>query len=336
MAFRLPEAWVWDFWLVDDGQKYHLFFLYASRALKDPEARHNRASVGHAISDDLDTWERVSDALVRSDAPAFDDLATWTGCVVRHPDGRWFMFYTGTTLMPPASNIQTIGYATSTDLLTWHKAPGPVAAADPTWYEKHSDGAWHDEAFRDPWVLRDPHGDGWHMLITARANHGPPDDRGVVGHAWSPDLEHWEVRKPLSSPGQGFGQLEVLQTAVVAGRQVLVFNCLATDASQARRATGTTGGVWVTPAPSALGPYDLAGAQLVTDDRYYVGKFIDDRETGETKFLAFRHHDERGKFVGEIESPRVATWDTDGTLLLAPLAPVRGVKDEPRVVVMEG
>ena len=93
--FRLPEAWVWDFWLVDDGQKYHLFFLYASRALKDPQARHHRASVGHAVSDDLRDWRRVEDALVRSDAPAFDDLATWTGSVVRHPDGTWFMFYTG-------------------------------------------------------------------------------------------------------------------------------------------------------------------------------------------------------------------------------------------------
>ena len=68
--FKLPEAWVWDFWLVDDGRDYHLFFLYASRALKDPHARHYRASVGHAVSSDLVHWERVVDALVRSDAPA--------------------------------------------------------------------------------------------------------------------------------------------------------------------------------------------------------------------------------------------------------------------------
>ena len=110
---RLPEAWVWDFWLVDDGERYHLFFLYASRALHDPDARHHRASIGHAISDDLTAWTRVPDALVRSDPPAFDDLATWTGSVVRHPDGTWFMFYTGATLTP-GGNVQTIGYATST------------------------------------------------------------------------------------------------------------------------------------------------------------------------------------------------------------------------------
>ena len=62
-----------------------------------------------------------------------------------------------------------------------------------------------EEAWRDPWVFADPGGDGWHMLVTARANHGPADDRGVIGHAVSPDLKRWEVRPPISKPGSGFG-----------------------------------------------------------------------------------------------------------------------------------
>ncbi len=211
--FSLPEAWVWDFWLVDDGQKYHLFFLYASRALGNPDHRHYRASVGHAISDDLTRWERVRDALVRSDAPAFDDLAIWTGSVVRHPDGNWIMFYTGATLTP-AGNVQRIGSATSEDLLTWRRNPSnPLLQADPRWYETLADGMWPDEGFRDPWVFPDPEGNGWHMLITARANHGPADNRGVIGHAWSPDLQTWDLHPPLTDPGQGFAQLEVVQTA---------------------------------------------------------------------------------------------------------------------------
>jgi len=76
--FSLPDSWVWDFWFADDGESYHLFFLYASRALHDPEARHYRASIGHAVSSDLRDWNRVADALVRSDEVGFDDLATWT------------------------------------------------------------------------------------------------------------------------------------------------------------------------------------------------------------------------------------------------------------------
>ena len=37
---RLAASWVWDFWFADDGDRYHLYFLYASRALRDPDARH--------------------------------------------------------------------------------------------------------------------------------------------------------------------------------------------------------------------------------------------------------------------------------------------------------
>lgn len=309
---KLPEAWVWDFWLVDDGQKYHLFFLYASRALRDPDARHHRASVGHAVSSDLVDWRRVTDALVRSGPPSFDDLATWTGSVIQHPDGTWFMFYTGATLSPDG-NIQTIGCATSADLLTWDKLPGPVLTADPQWYEKLEDGYWQDEAFRDPWVMPDPDGDGWHMLITARANHGPRDDRGVVGHAWSPDLRTWQLRPPLTEPGQGFAQLEVMQTAVIEGQTYLIFSCLDGDTSSSRQASGTTGGVWAAPADSVLGPYNIAGAELLTDRSLYVGRIIPRRDTGEPVFLAFRHDAADGSFIGEITDPMTVTHK-DGVL----------------------
>jgi hypothetical protein len=322
-VFKLPEAWVWDFWTVDDGEQYHLFFLYASRALRDPHARHYRASIGHAVSSDLVSWERVVDALVRSDAPAFDDLATWTGSVVRRPDGRWFMFYTGASPNAHGANVQSIGYAVSTDLYEWHKAPGPVLQADGRWYEKYApppEGNWHDEAFRDPWVLPDPGGDGWHVLFTARSVAGPADDpsdtvdRGVIGHGWSPDLESWQLRPPLSEPGQGFGQLEVVQPFVVDGRQVLLFNCLVGDMPEKARSGGVTGGVWIAKAEGPLGPYDIAGARVIDDPSLYVGKFVTDRESGETKFLAFVH-DRDGAFVGEITDPYAVGWDGDRLVL---------------------
>jgi beta-fructofuranosidase len=318
-VLRLPEAWVWDFWLVDDGQKYHLFFLYASRALIDPDLRHSRASVGHAISDDLTRWERVNDALVRSDPPAFDDLATWTGSVVRHPEGIWFMFYTGSS-MTPLGNVQTIGYATSPDLMRWTKDTGnPVLTADARWYEKLTDGHWHDEAFRDPWVFPDSAGHGWHMLITARANHGPVDDRGVIGHAWSPDLRKWELTPPLSQPGQGFGQLEVAQLTTIDGQPLLMFSCLARDLATKRRAA-TTGGVWVATASTELGPYEIGNAELITDSSLYVGRVIHDRSTGQAQFLAFLHDDTNGGFVGAITDPRPINWDGHSIVLGAATA----------------
>ncbi|MGB7818356.1 MAG: glycosyl hydrolase family 32 [Ornithinibacter sp.] len=325
MAFELADSWVWDFWVADDGEQYHLFFLYASRALQDPELRHHRASIGHAVSPDLRSWHRVPDALVRSDPPAFDDLATWTGSVVRHPDGRWLMFYTGASLNQDGVNVQSIGCASSLDLMTWDKSPAPPLQADPRWYETYvPDGTWHDEAFRDPWVFADPDGNGWHMLITARSAHGPasaPQDtigRGVLGHAWSADLEHWELREPLTAPGSGFGQLEVPHVAQVDGRHVLIFNCLSQDMSIARREE-TPGGIWAVPIDSPTGPYDVARAHLLADPRLYVGKLVVDRASGATQFLAFRNVEE-GEFVGALADPQHVEWQGD-RLVIRELAP---------------
>jgi beta-fructofuranosidase len=297
-VFALPESWVWDFWIVDDGDRYHLFFLFASKALGDPEARHHRAAIGHAVSDDLRIWTRVQDALVRSDGPAFDDRAIWTGCTVRDPDGSWLLVYTGVTSVG-GRYVQSIGLARSTDLLHWTRE-GQVLAADPRWYETIASSAGHDEAFRDPWVFRD--GEGWRMLITARADHGPMDDRGVIGTAVSDDLRNWTLEAPLSEPGSGFGQLEVMETVRIGGQPFLMFNCLAGDLSDAHRATGTTGGVWTTPSRPGPRPWDPKEASLLVGHELYVGRVIETRQ-GETVFLAFRNFDEQGRFVGTITDP---------------------------------
>jgi beta-fructofuranosidase len=299
--FAIDDEWVWDFWPVDDGVRYHLFFLHAPKSLGDPNARHFNASIGHAVSDDLVTWERRPDALAKGEPGAFDGLATWTGSVVRGDDGLWYLFYTGASLTE-AGNVQTVGCATSADLETFTKVPGPLLRAEAPWYERLSEGAWHDEAFRDPWVFRDPDGAGWHMLITARTPSGPRFERGVVGHATSPDLRVWTLQPPLSEQGQGFGQLEVMEPVRLGGRDFLLFNCLAGDRPEERRTEGS-GGTWLAPASGPLGPYDLAGAQLLTDDRFYVTRPIVERGTGRTLLMAFRNAGDDGAFVGELTDP---------------------------------
>lgn len=79
---RLADYWVWDSWVADDGEQYHLYFLQAPRSLGDPGLRHVHATVGHATSRDLVDWSCLGQCLGPADT-GFDDLAIWTGSAVR-------------------------------------------------------------------------------------------------------------------------------------------------------------------------------------------------------------------------------------------------------------
>ena len=175
----LEDRWVWDHWLVDSGSAYHLFYLQAPRSLGDPDLRHANATTGHAVSPDLVHWTVLPDALHAGPPGTWDDRATWTGSIVRQGD-RWVCVYTGSTHAEDGL-IQRIGIATSTDLVTWTRhGDGPAIEADPRWYERLDLALWGDEAFRDPWLLRDPDGDGWHALDhRARARRRHARSRGV-------------------------------------------------------------------------------------------------------------------------------------------------------------
>jgi beta-fructofuranosidase len=310
---RLADAWTWDFWLADDGRSYHLYFLKAPRHIGHPDERHWNVSIGHATSPDLASWTVVADAIAPSDAPEIDDIATWTGSVVRGRDGTWFMFYTGVGSADRAPR-QRIGLATSADLYHWSKHPGsPVLDSDPRWYERLPDALRLDEAWRDPWVFADPGGDGLHMLLAARACDGAGDQRGVIGHARSHNLVHWQAQPPLSRPGGGFGHFEV-QVEVVAGRPVLVFSCLAFGLSDERRKAGLPGGIWCLPCESPLGPFTPDRAVRMTSESLYSGRLVRDRAE-QWIMLAFRNHGPDGRFIGELTDPMPIGWAADGSAL---------------------
>ncbi len=303
---RLPDHWVWDSWYArDDDGAWHVFFLRASRALLDPQRRHHRASIGHAVSTDLRSWRLLPDALVAADAPAWDDLATWTGSTIRGADRRWYMFYTGVG-RAERGLVQRIGLAVSDDLTTWHRhGTGPVVEADPGWYELLDPDAWYEQAWRDPWVFPDPAGDGWHMLVTARANHGRPADRGVIGHATSPDLLDWIVQPPLTTPA-GLGHLEVPQVAVVDGQPLLLFSSN----------TGTLEHrIWVVPGATVTGPWDVTAAQPFAHPHLYSPRLVPD-EHGGWMIIGFLDTVD-GAFVGELTDPIPVRYDQAAGLVAA-------------------
>ena len=302
MALRLEDKWIWDSWYAFDGQRYHAFYLHASRDLGDPVRRHRHPIIGHAVSDDLTNWTVVRDALIVSDSPAFDSWTTWTGSVVQDDNGFWWMFYTGTS-REDGGDVQTVGAATSTDLMEWTKLSSePMVSADARWYEKLDKTIWHDEAWRDPWVFRfenDP--STWHMLVTGRANHGDPATRGVLGHATSSDLKHWDVQPPLSTPGQGFGQLEVFQFEIVDGVPVLLFCCGWRELSEERRAEfGQRDATYSVAVNADLTGIDFNRAKAFEDPLVYAARIIKGKDGW---YLIGFVNEVNGEFVGELCDP---------------------------------
>jgi beta-fructofuranosidase len=309
---KLEDKWIWDSWFVFDGERYHAFYLSASRALGDPIRRHRHPIVGHAISDDLTNWTVVRDALIVSDSPAFDSWTTWTGSVVKGDDGRWWMFYTGTS-REDGGDVQSVGAAVSDDLMVWGKLGSEaLVRADSRWYEKLDKAVWPDEAWRDPWVFKR---DGlWHMLVTARANVGEPKTRGVIGHATSADLVHWDVQPPLSAPGNDFGQLEVFQYEVVDDVPILLFCCGWRELSAERQAEmGQLDASYSLAVDSDFKNIDFAKARPFLDNPVYAARLVQDRAGG-WNLIGFVNEVD-GQFVGVLSDPIPVTANAEFGLI---------------------
>jgi beta-fructofuranosidase len=142
-VLRLPNDWVWDSWIADDGEQYHLFFLKAPRSLKDPALRHTAATIGHATSPGLVRWTLQADALLPAPRGGWDDLALWTGSVLRGDDGVWRLYYTAlSSARRHGVRDQRIGLAESDDLFEWRRAGDqPLVCPDQRWYKTLDDDA---------------------------------------------------------------------------------------------------------------------------------------------------------------------------------------------------
>ncbi len=303
---QLADHWVWDSWVADDGERYHLFFLKAPRALGDPSTRHLSAAIGHATSTGLVEWTELPDALSPV-ASGWDDRSLWTGSVVAGDDGVWRLYYTALNSGPHAHLDQRIGLAESADLVTWRRVgDAPVVAPDPRWYRTLGGDWGPSETWRDPFVFRDPGGDGWHMLITARITRtagAATHDDGVLAHARSADGRCWELGPPLSEPGTGFGQLEVSQVRVVDGQPLLVFTCHPAEQTEARRRTCGLHSTWSVAADSVLGPWDVAAAEPFRDEPLLFAAPLVQARDGGWVLLGFRNLEPDGVPALHIVDP---------------------------------
>jgi beta-fructofuranosidase len=318
MPLRLPDKWVWDFWLARDGADYHVFYLQAPRALAEEQLRHFKATVGHAVSKDLENWRVLPDALRPGPRGAWDESAVWTGSVIRS-SGTWHMFYTGVR-SEEGFTVQRVGSATSTDLTRWRKHPAnPLIEADPRYYgQRDPSPLGLEQMWRDPWVFRHPRTGDYHALVTSRALDGPPDGRGVIGHARSRDLAEWETLPPLTEPGH-FYALEVPQLVELGGRYYLLFSTWAEAHSAARREETRlepVGGTHYLVADDPLGPFRFSTHDFLVGDplgSLYSGKLVEGPD-GRLCYLAWRNFAPDGAFVGELADPLPIAVDGGGYL----------------------
>lgn len=307
MVLSLKDKWIWDFWLFQEGADWHVYFLQADNTLAHPDMRHLNVTQAHAVSTDLVNWTHKGTCLTPSRGPAFDDYTTWTGSVVKDDAGLYHLFYTGTSRADDAKK-QRIGHATSTDLHSWQRV-GDGFALDISGpdYEEYRPDFWHDRAFRDPWVIRDPAGDGWLMFMTAR-KPGPDEANACasIGLARSPDLYTWTLQPPVYAGGT-FGQMEVPQVFEHDGRWYCLF-CNIHQHWSTSYLAGYPGkpvdGTHYLMADNPLGPWTVAPGEFFAGDlpcEFYAGKVV--KHDGKLFFMGFLDKDRDDNFIGKVSDP---------------------------------
>lgn len=334
MTFALEDRWVWDSWYAHDGERHHGFFLEAPKSIGDPDLRHWNTSIHHAVSDDLTTWASRGTCLRPAEGPAWNDYTTWTGSVVRGGDGRWNLFYTASS-RAEEGKYQRIGRAVSDDLHAWERVgDGPCLDLSRAFgdavehYEADwAQGIWHDRAFRDPWVMRDPApangGEDWLMFLTARARDvAEPNDGGCIALATSPDLARWTLRPPVHVGG--FGQLEVPQVFELAGRWYCLF-CTAANhwsAASAKAAPdGPVTGTHYLIGEGPRGPWRVGAMPFLDGSlpcRRYAARMVPTADG--PRWLGFLDHPGGGPaevlFQGRLSDPDRLRAGADGRLIL--------------------
>ena len=189
------------------------------------------------------------------------------------------------------------------------------------YYEEYIPGHWHDRAMRDPWVIKNPDGDGWLMYFTARVpGRKEPNAGGAVGLASSPDLNTWTLQKPVYDGGD-FGQLEVPQAFKFGNRWYMTFCTAAEHWSEGYKKKNpqmpVTGSHYLV-ADHHLGPWTTPDSEFLDGSRpctRYAGKIIE--QDGQLSIMGFLYETPEGKFVGKVSDPVRLMVDRNGNLHLA-------------------
>lgn len=192
-GFHAARGWLNDpHGVVHHDGRYHLFFQHVPDSL----TWQPQVCWGHAVSDDLEHWTELPDALV----PDVDELGCWTGCVADGPT----IFYTSVSETDRERGRIRAARPLGHDLVAWSRLDRVV------------DAPVDLEVFRDPFVLSD--GGVWRMVVG-----GSRAGVGTASSFVSDDLDSWTYDGVLASGDGTTGAIwECPQLVEVDGVMTLV------------------------------------------------------------------------------------------------------------------
>ncbi len=328
MPWYPKDKFIWDPWFVSEGEKLHAYYLQADRheCNHDPDARHNLASVGHAIKNGHG-WHELGTSFATSQQ--WDDVAIWTGSIIRSPElNQYLLFYTARNSReaPRATpsekqRPQHIGLATSTDLHHWQRASQSIEAPiipNPG-HRFGLDGV----AWRDPYIAR--FDDKYYAFICARLDQEV--ECGLIAYLTSTDLLHWTDKPEFIVCPMEFYQMEVPQVfwrrSGTGKRCYIIFCTQEKDCSKARRQKNLACKTGTYYLKSEELPLDYQGipvfkesAELLVSN-IYAGKIIEPENDQSSILLGFVWADEAGNFVGGISDPVHISFADNGSLVAA-------------------
>jgi beta-fructofuranosidase len=181
-----PTHSLWDTWLFQQGDIFHLFHLQRQRS------EIGCSSIGHAITRDWLHWQTLPPVLAQGSGAGWDAGPLMTGMTFVH-DGRYYLIYGAMV-----DRMQRIGLAVSDDLITWEKVGrAPILEPAGPWYETDPAHAINYEtAWRDPYVFYHAPENCFYAFICARVAGSPDVGGGCIAVARSENLCDWSLLPP--------------------------------------------------------------------------------------------------------------------------------------------
>jgi predicted GH43/DUF377 family glycosyl hydrolase len=178
--FESPGEYMKDFFVIKQGDTYHLFYnVGTADGKQDWMSPGNEEAFGHATSKDLKKWQR-HERVVRVQGDGWEGKTVSAPSIL--PTGKGYsMIYTGFDKRAPG--CQRIGLATSPDLFHWTRYEKNPVYEGPAWTD-WKPGVWAD--CRDAHVVE--HGGKYYLFTMVRHKDG----RGAIAIARSTDLKQWK------------------------------------------------------------------------------------------------------------------------------------------------